>query len=262
MAALRFDVEQRFTCQQCGRCCRRPWDIALTPAEAEAYGKANLARLFRETPDGPEGSGRDPFEPIPGHPQHLRIRKRADGACGFLSPGNRCRIHEELGAASKPLACRLFPYRFDPADGPPVVTTSFACPTVVKNEGATLGSQLKELQALQKEWARSYPEPESPIEFVKGRPMPGGALGTLREVLRQMLDRPGSDRMPDLPLNVARMAATLDDLSRSRVLRLAPERFTEYLELTGRFAARTDKPVAPRRPSRLGRLLFRGFFFT
>ena len=58
-----------------------------------------------------------------------RIRKRADGACGFLSADNRCRIHEELGAAKKPLTCRLFPYAFHTAADGVVVTASFGCPT-------------------------------------------------------------------------------------------------------------------------------------
>ena len=54
--------------------------------------------------EDPGGPGQvDPFEGIPGVPGLQRIRKRADGACGFLSPDNRCRIHEELGAAKKPL---------------------------------------------------------------------------------------------------------------------------------------------------------------
>jgi hypothetical protein len=58
------------------------------------------------------------------------------------------------------------------------------------------------------------------------------------------------------------MARTLEDLSRHRVLRLADERLAEYLELTGRYAVRSDKPVPPRPPSRIGRLLFRGFLFS
>ena len=59
--------------------------------------------------------GVDPFEPI-AH-GHFRIRKRADGACGFLSANDRCRIHEELGGEAKPLACRVFPFRFHAVAG-------------------------------------------------------------------------------------------------------------------------------------------------
>ena len=73
-------------------------------------------------------------------PALQRIRKRADGACGFLSADNRCRIHEELGAAKKPLTCRLFPYAFHTAADGVVVTASFGCPTIVANEGPLIGT--------------------------------------------------------------------------------------------------------------------------
>ena len=49
--------------------------------------------------------------------EHLLIEHRGDTflamtpaqACIFLGPDRRCRIHAQLGAAAKPLACRLFP---------------------------------------------------------------------------------------------------------------------------------------------------------
>jgi hypothetical protein len=58
------------------------------------------------------------------------------------------------------------------------------------------------------------------------------------------------------------MAALLEDLSRRRVVRLEDARFAEYLELTGRFAASSDKPLAPRAPARLSRLFLRGLVFA
>src|SRR4051812_26797456 len=116
MVALRHHAEQRFTCQQCGRCCRRGWDIAVTAAEVDAYRKSGASEWFTETERTTETTS-DPFEPIAGHAGHFRIRKRADGACGFLSDDNRCRIHERLGGQRKPLTCRLFPFRFHPVEG-------------------------------------------------------------------------------------------------------------------------------------------------
>src|SRR5262245_45915532 len=107
MVALRHHAEQRFTCQQCGRCCRRGWDIAVTESEVEAYRRAGASAWYTQT-DSDTGTGTEtePFEPIPGQPRYFRIRKRDDGACGFLSADNRCRIHEQLGGARKPLTCR------------------------------------------------------------------------------------------------------------------------------------------------------------
>ncbi len=260
MPALLLDPDQRFTCQQCGRCCRRGWDVALTAGELKAYRQAKAERYFREREGSPEGAETDPFDPLPGG--FARIRKRADGACGFLSPENRCRLHEELGAERKPLTCRLFPYRFHPAEGAAVLTASFCCPTVVKNVGAPLAAQSRDIAALRKAWGQEYPERGLAVELVEGRPLDAGTLATLRRVLREMLDRPGPAGRPDLPANVLRMARFVEDISRHRVVRLAPPRFAEYVELTGGYAARSEQPLSPRRPSVLGRLLARGFLFV
>lgn len=262
MPALRVDAEQRFTCRQCGRCCRRGWDIALTPGEVEAYRRDRAERFYREREDAPEGAERDPFEPIPGHPDYHRIRKRADGACGFLSPQNRCRIHEEMGGASKPLTCRLFPFRFHPGETSTLVTASFCCPTVVKNEGATLSGQARDLSPLAKAWLREHPEVAGRAELVAGVPLGATTLEALRSALRGILDRPGPRTAPDLRQGAARMAALLDDLSRHRVTRLKPEALAEYIALVGAHASMSAKPAEGKAPSSLARLLFRGFLFV
>ena len=46
MVALRHYAEQRFTCAQCGRCCRRGWDIAVTAAEVESYRRAGATEWY------------------------------------------------------------------------------------------------------------------------------------------------------------------------------------------------------------------------
>src|SRR4029077_7979202 len=135
----------------CGRCCRRT-TVPITAGEAAAYRKAGAARWFREGVDDTSASTRDPFELIPGHAPLLRIRKRPDGACGFLSPEGLCRIHESLGADRKPLTCRLFPFLFPSTYVREGATVSFACPTVIANEGAALPSQARELRALHAAW--------------------------------------------------------------------------------------------------------------
>src|SRR5437016_1670437 len=107
MTTLRFDAEQRFTCASCARCCHT--EVVITPAEHSAYERTRVAQWFRESAGAEEGVG-SPFEPLSGRPGWFRIRRRSDGACGFLSAANRCRIHEELGGDRKPLVCRLFPF--------------------------------------------------------------------------------------------------------------------------------------------------------
>ena len=252
--------DQRFTCSQCGRCCRRT-TVPVTAGEAESYRKAGAARWFTER-DSSDEAALDPFEPIPDHAPLLRIRKRADGACGFLSAEGLCRIHEELGVDRKPLACQLFPFRFHPVDDGPVVTASFACPTVIANEGASLRSQARELRVLHAAWMREYPEPVAHVEFVAGQLLPPKVLATLRGILCRIVDRPGPDGRPDLRDNLRRMAGFLEDLSRPRVLRLAPDAFAEYVDVMGRHAIANQKPAAARPPSRLARVLFRGFLLA
>ncbi|HEV7499637.1 MAG TPA: YkgJ family cysteine cluster protein [Vicinamibacteria bacterium] len=266
MVALRHLPEQRFTCSQCGRCCRRGWDIALSAAEVEGYRHAGAAAWYTATADAEPAAeptaAIDPFEAIPGHAGHFRIRKRDDGACGFLSAENRCRIHEHLGGARKPLTCRLFPFRFHPVEGKAIVSASFCCPTVVANEGDAVSTQVRALGALYAEWNRAYPEPRRELEIVAGRPVSAAAVATLRDVLRLMLDHVEPDGQIDLRANVGRMAVLLDDLTRHRVIKLAPERFAEYVDLTGRYAAASERAATPHRPSAVGRVLFRGFLFA
>jgi len=259
---LRLDPEQRFTCRQCGRCCRRGWDIALTTGEVEAYRRAKAARFYREREDAPEGAEEDPFEPIPGHPAYHRIRKRADGACGFLSPQNRCRIHEELGGAQKPLTCRLFPFRFHPGETATLVTASFSCPTVGRNDGALVSAQERDLLPLAKAWLREHPEEPGPVELVAGVRLSAETAEVLRSVLRRILDRAGAQGQPDIAESAARMAGLLDDLSRHRVTRLKPHALAEYVALVGPHAAVTQKTAPTKPPSALARLLFRGFLFV
>jgi Fe-S-cluster containining protein len=258
---LLFSQDQRFTCAQCGRCCRRA-TVPITAGEAEAYRKAGAERWFRETGDIAAGSGRDPFEPIPGHAAILRIRKRADGACGFLSPDGLCRIHETMGADRKPLACRMFPFRFHSTDDDDVMTTSFACPTVVANEGAALLSQTRELRVLHAAWTRASPEPAARVELVRGHALSSAMLAGLRGFIGEMIDRPGPDGPPDLRANLRRIAAFLEDLSRRRVLRLAPDAFAQYFELMVRHALANEKAPATRPATGLARLLFRGFLLA
>jgi lysine-N-methylase len=258
---LLFSDDQRFTCAQCGRCCRRT-TVPITAGEAEAYRKAGVVRWFREGTDGASGEPLDPFEPIPGHAPLLRIRKRADGACGFLSDEGLCRIHEQMGADRKPLACRLFPFRFHSTDEGEIATTSFACPTVIANIGATLPSQARELRVLHAAWTRAMPEPPAAIELVRGHALTGATLAGLRGVLGELIDSPGPDGRPDLSVNLRRVAAFLEDLSRHRVLRLAPDAFAAYFDLMSRHALANEKPPPTRQASRLARLLFRGFLLA
>ena len=254
-ALLRLDPNQRFTCSQCGRCCHR-FDVVVSQAEIDTYRRKGAASWFRDS-DGAEAVA-DPFESIPELPGLQRIRKRTDGACGFLSAGNRCRIHEELGADRKPLTCRLFPYSFHPAADGVVLTASFACPTIIANEGAAVDSPQSraELDTLRTEWFSAPQPPARPLEFVTGRSMDRRSARVLRESLVTMLTRDG-----DIRDNLARIVAVLEDLTRPKVLALADADFAEYIALTLPFAAARADATPAQSAGRIANLLQHGFVF-
>ncbi len=262
MKALRHDPAQRFTCARCTRCCRH-YDVAVTEEEAQRLRRPALARLWSATAGAPAASADDPADPLESASGGLlRLRRRRDGACGFLAEDGACRIHAGPGADQKPLACRIFPFRVHATEGAPLVTASFSCPTVARNEGEPLAQQLGALGSLVKSWRRSFPEETPPLRFAGQRTLAGAVAGEMRGVFSQILDRPGPAGRLDLRDNVGRMAVLLDDWTRPRVLALTDTDFADYVRLTGRFAASSDKPVVAGRPSAVGRLQLRGFLLA
>lgn len=229
--------------------------MALTAEEAERLRKAGAGRFFRAAEGAAEGKAQ-PLQPAPGG--GFTIRKRPDGTCGFLSREGRCRIHEELGAARKPLACQVFPLRFGRSEGAPV-SLSLSCPAVVRNEGEPLAGQASEIARLRQEWRRVHPEPYAPLRIAGGRETTPEVAEALRSALGAVLERPGpGGTPPDLRSNVLRMAQLVEDLTRHRVLRLEPDRLAEYVALTGSHAARTGQSPGPRAAPPLARLFLRG----
>jgi Fe-S-cluster containining protein len=254
---LLIDAEQNFTCRSCGECCRRAFDIVVTEAEKQRYEATNAARWFRESPGSEPGARTSPFEFV--GPGLLRIRKRPDGVCGFLSDENRCRIHEELGGSAKPLTCQMFPFSFDPVHGETRVSVSFCCPTVVRNDGESLDLQQKAVGDLASRWRRAHNPSDRPLEWVRGMPLDPELLESMGWVFRRVLDLNEPTFL--LRRNVRRIAALIEDWTRTRVLSLGDEKFEEYVRLTGEFALTKPADPAPTRPAIAG-FLFRGFFFA
>lgn len=255
--SLAFDAEQNFTCRSCGECCRRAFDIVVTESERRRYESANASRWFKEGPSSEPGAASSPFEIESSG--LVRIRKRPDGVCGFLSAENRCRIHEELGGSAKPLTCQMFPFSLDAVSGETRVTTSFCCPTAVRNEGQPLGLQKKEIADMAGRWRRSGNPSDRRLEWVKGAPLDRELLESIQWIFRRILDL--HEPTFSLRRNVRRIAALVEDWTRSRVLKLEGDKFEEYVKLTGEFAV--AKPADPKpTPQALASFLFRGFFFA
>jgi hypothetical protein len=80
----------------------------------------------------------------------------------------------------------------------------------------------------------------------------------LREGLLAMLTRDSAD----IRDNIKRIAATIDDLTRSRVLGLADTDFAEYVALTVPHAAAKPEGPSVKTPGSIARLLQWGFLYT
>jgi hypothetical protein len=128
------------------------------------------------------------------------------------------------------------------------------------NEGPLIssGESRITIDSLRKEWFASNLEQPAPLQLVQGRALSTRSSLQLREGLLAMLKRDSAD----IRDNIRRIAGTIDDLTRSRVLALPEADFAEYLALTvPHAAAKPDAPPA-QRPGSIARLLQYGFLYT
>lgn len=132
-----LSVLQNWDCQGCSACCRQ-YHVSVTPEEM----KRIEAQGWHNDPD---------FQGIPlfvraggWFSSAYRLHHRPGGACVFLGPDNRCRIHEKHGAAAKPLACRIYPYSLVPAGDHWKLGLRFACPSAAEDRGRPLADHLSE----------------------------------------------------------------------------------------------------------------------
>lgn len=74
------------------------------------------------------------------------LAKGADGACVFLNPEGRCRIHESYGADAKPAICQMFPLQVVTLDRTSLLTTRRSCPAAAADRGRPLDQHLAPLK--------------------------------------------------------------------------------------------------------------------
>jgi hypothetical protein len=156
----------------------------------------------------------------------------------------------------------MFPFEFHRTPGAVAVTASFGCPSIVSNRGDVVseGPAKRAIEALRDEWAAQHPGAAKARELVPGRAISSASLQILRDSLLAMLDR-RDDGTLDLTANLQRIAATLDDLTRQRVIRLPDESFADYIKLTLPYAAASPAAMAIRSPGAVARLLQYGFLY-
>jgi lysine-N-methylase len=129
--------DERFSCHSCTHCCRN-WHVVLMPGEAQQIKNLPWAA------DDPLRGKNVLLE----HAGKTYTAHNKETGCVFLNLSNgRCRIHEQFGAAAKPLGCRVFPFQISSTfAGEASVVGRFDCPTVRQNLGELHTNQLGELR--------------------------------------------------------------------------------------------------------------------
>ncbi len=203
VTTFEFPEGVRFSCTQCGDCCRG-WHVMLSPGEVERLqgldwtGKVPALEECEPTAKLSSGGRRLPV-----------LARRDDGACVYLGERNQCLIHEHFGPDSKPLMCRLFPFGFFSAADRLAVDVSFACRAVSESRGEPLKARIPE-------WTRQIEEGaidnSGEHRFSKKYRISGELLWELEHHLLELL----GDRSMTLPVRLravdefVRLALTAD----------------------------------------------------
>ena len=227
---IHLPVFQRFDCHSCTYCCRQP----IVPVNEQDRRRIVAAgwpdRMAGQEIFVPGGAGRR---------QGYRLARREDGACIFLGDDNRCRLHAETGAETKPLACRLFPFVIVPGVGGVRLDLRMDCPSVAANKGRTLSVHAGLAGKLAAESGITRSLPGVPAWGAQ-RPITEREFAALVCAFESVL------RPTGLPLRV-RLAAgchLLDLLYDARIDKVRDERFVELLELLANAAMEQAKESA------------------
>jgi lysine-N-methylase len=142
-------VLQNWDCQGCSACCRH-YHVSVSTEERQRIESQGWDKE-------PDLQGVPMFVRVGGwFSKSYRLNHRPDGACVFLGPDNRCRIHNRHGSAAKPLACRIYPYALVPAGDHWKLGLRFACPSAAEDLGKPLSEHLADAREyaamLEAEW--------------------------------------------------------------------------------------------------------------
>ena len=243
---LHLPVIQNWSCHNCGGCCREHL-IEITSEE-----KKRIDKQAWSTADGiPAGqsvvekTGKDRF----------RLSHQPDGACVFLDDQGLCRIHAKFGEPAKPLACRVYPYAYHPANNQLTVSLRFSCPSVVQNLGQRVVEQASELQQVARQVVPSQHQlPDPPVVH-------GAEQLDWKDFQRFLtaFDEGFTDDTVDFATQLMRILSWLELVEQSQFQTIRGNKLQDYLNLVTRAAARaqpdSDLPVL--RPSGTGRTMFR-----
>ncbi|HEY3788883.1 MAG TPA: YkgJ family cysteine cluster protein [Urbifossiella sp.] len=258
MPVRSLPVVQNWDCSGCSSCCRT-YHVPVTAEERRRIESQNWQ-------DEPELQGISYFAKGGGWfaAKSYHLNHRADGACVFLGPDNRCRIHARFGSAAKPLACRIYPFLLVPAGNHWRLGLRYACPSAAASQGQPLANHLREVRdyaaILEEDSPGAANTPPTPLR--RGQLVPWADLLRIADAVSKFLGD------TDTPLE-RRWRKVLGFIDLCRDLKfdgggmakkmITGERLSEMLHVLGE-AVDEETPAAAAdvpRPGWVGRMVFR-----
>lgn len=176
----------KYTCIQCGICCRRNWFIGL---DDKSY--AQLVELDWSD-KSPELADKQLFQLLP-KPlltgEQYTFSRTKDNNCVFLLPNNRCQIHAQFGFDAKAQVCKEFPFHFMETPDGTVIGLSFACTAVQQQNGLPLDNQFDEIDRIYRTHYRKHRIKE-PISLYSGIDISWVEYKFIESSLLQILNDP------------------------------------------------------------------------
>lgn len=208
---------QCYDCKGCGECCRGRFAILIS--------RADRARIETQGWTAEElGLGDRPL--FVSHGDHFQLAYREDGSCIFLNEQGLCRIHARFGEPAKPLACRLYPFRFVPLGSQVRVDVRFDCPATASNFGRPVAQYrtalLRVLPDVVPEQAADLPVPS----LYGAMPATWAQLCRISETFAHILVNNSADLTRRM-LACVNFAALLHS---PRIVTLEGRKFSEFLE--------------------------------
>ena len=238
---------QCYECIGCGDCCRGRFAIRITQQdreriEAQGWGNDEL-----------DLQGKPLFLPVGNNAFQLAHDKQ--GACVFLTEDNKCRIHARFGESAKPLACRLYPFRYIPIGTQLRIDVRFDCPATAQNIGRPVSGYRPYLLKLM---------PQAITPDVAGQappPLFGKSQGAWAQYCRitETFERLLMHRQLDLPRRMLCALYLISALRNPRILSQEGRKFSDFLEkLAGNIIEKVAKdPLQRVPPPSMVRVAFR-----
>ncbi len=234
---------QRWSCHSCGNCCRTLVGH-LTYAERLRLDEQKWSEKLGVSAYVRSGRG-------------WALNKHSDGACVFLDPQNRCRIHSEYGEAAKPLACRIFPFSVRPTQHGWQASLRFDCPSVTSSKGEPIAQHRRWLGQLVAELDERGEARNEAILFQRGIVAADEEVEALMARLVKWVDDP-KRALSERLAGAARLTATLD---KAKLRNIRGSRFIELLDLLMASLPAECRLAAPA-PSPRQRAMLRQYAFA